>query len=52
MIAALSDNEPSPVSLDGMTKTELLQYAAANGVDGVNSAMKKAEIIAAIINAE
>lgn len=48
MIAALSDNKPSPVDLEGMTKSELLNYATDNGIDGVNSAMKKAEIIAAI----
>lgn len=31
-----------------MTKTELLDYAEANGVEDVSSAMKKAEILAAI----
>lgn len=43
-------NEPSPPApdLDGMTKTQLLDCAAQNGVGGVNSAMKKADIIAAI----
>ena len=43
-------NEPSPPApdIDGMTKTQLIDYAAQNGVGGVNSAMKKADIIAAI----
>lgn len=42
-------NEPSDnAGLDGMTKAELLSYAAENGVDGVNSSMKKAEILAKI----
>ena len=31
-----------------MTKAELLDYAAAQGIDGVSSAMLKADIIAAI----
>lgn len=31
-----------------MTKPELLNYAAENGVAGVSSAMRKAEIISAI----
>lgn len=43
-------NEPSPPApdLDGMTKTQLLDYAEQNGVGGVNSAMRKADIITAI----
>ena len=35
-----------------MTKSELLSYAAENGVDGVRDDMKKAEIIEAIENKE
>lgn len=34
--------------MDGMTKAELLDYAAENGVEGVNDAMRKADILAAI----
>lgn len=37
--------------LDGMTKAELLNYADENGVGGVSSAMKRADIIAAIVEA-
>ena len=35
-------------NLSGMTKAQLLDYAAENGVDGVSGAMKKADIIATI----
>lgn len=48
-------NEPdsqSAVDLANMTKAQLLEYAEANGVEGVSSSMKKAEIYEAIINAE
>lgn len=31
-----------------MTKAELLKYAEENGVEGVSSAMKKAEVLAVI----
>lgn len=43
-------NQPTPdtLNLDGMTKAQLLDYAAENGVEGVSGAMKKADIIAAI----
>jgi branched-subunit amino acid aminotransferase/4-amino-4-deoxychorismate lyase len=43
-------SEPSPASddLESMTKAQLLEYAEQNGITGVNSSMKKAEIIAAI----
>lgn len=34
--------------LDSMTKAELLTYAEQNGITGVNSAMLKADILAAI----
>lgn len=44
--------EPEPaIDLGGMTKAQLLAYAAENGVDGVNSKNTKAEIISAIENA-
>ena len=33
---------------DSMTKAELLTYAEQNGITGVNSAMLKADILAAI----
>ena len=36
------------VDLDSMTKAQLLEYAAANGISGVNSSMLKADILAAI----
>jgi hypothetical protein len=31
-----------------MTKAQLLDYAEENGVEGVNSSMKKAEILAVL----
>lgn len=36
--------EPSENSLADMTKSELLDFAEANGIYGVDSSMKKAEI--------
>lgn len=36
------------VDLSGMTKAELLDYAAAHGITGVNSSMLKADIYAVI----
>lgn len=36
------------VDLDSMTKAQLLAYAEENGITGVNSAMLKADILAAI----
>lgn len=35
-----------------MTKAQLLEYASANGIEGVSSSMTKANIYAAIIAAE
>jgi len=40
------------VNLDGMTKAELLSYAAERGISGVSSSMLKADILAAIKAAE
>ena len=34
-----------------MTKAELLEYAAAHGIEGVSSSMLKADIYAVIVNA-
>ena len=48
MTALLNEPLPPALDLDGMTKNQLLDYAAQNGVGGVNSAMKKADIIAII----
>ena len=48
MTALLNEPAPPAPDFDGMTKTQLIEYAAQIGVGGVNSAMKKAEIIAAI----
>lgn len=36
------------VDLDSMTKAQLLDYAAENGIEGVNSSMLKADILAVI----
>lgn len=42
-------NEPAEnVDLDSMTKAELLEYAAANNIKGVNSSMLKADILTVI----
>jgi hypothetical protein len=42
-------NEPAEnVNLDSMTKAQLLDYAVENGIDGVNSSMLKADILAVI----
>jgi hypothetical protein len=38
------------VDLSSMTKAQLLEYAEANGIVGVNSSMLKAEIYETIIN--
>ena len=40
------------VDLDSMTKAQLLEYAEANGITGVGSSMLKADILAAIKEAE
>lgn len=36
------------VDFDNMTKTELLDFAEAYGIDGVDSAMLKADILAVV----
>jgi hypothetical protein len=41
--ASLDDDD-----LDSMTKAQLLEYAEQNGISGVNSSMKKADILAVI----
>ena len=40
--------EPIIVDLENMTKAELLEYANAKGIEGLNNRMTKAEIIAAL----
>lgn len=37
--------------VDAMTKAELLNYAAENGIEGVSDSMKKADILSAITEA-
>ena len=44
--------KPEDVNLDGMTKAQLLAYAAEKGITGVSSSMLKADILAAIKAAE
>ena len=44
--------KPVNVNLDGMTKAELLAYAAEKGITGVSSSMLEADILAAIKAAE
>lgn len=42
-------SEPAEnVDFDSMTKAELLAYADENGIEGVNSSMLKADILAVI----
>ena len=42
-------SEPAEdVDFDSMTKAELLAYADKNGIEGVNSSMLKADILAVI----
>lgn len=43
-----SQDQPDAVDLSSMTKAQLLEYAAAHGIEGVSDSMTKAEIIAAI----
>lgn len=38
------------VDLSSMTKAQLLEYAEANGIDGVDSSMLKADIYEIIVN--
>ena len=45
-------NQPSGDDLGSMTKAQLLDYAARNGILGVSSSMPKADIYAAIIAAQ
>ena len=40
------------VDLESMTKAQLAQYAAENGIEGVSTSMLKADMIAAIRAAE
>lgn len=52
MTELLSEPPGETVDLTVMTKAELLQYAAENGITGVSSSMLKADIYAAIVAAE
>lgn len=47
-MALSAQPDPETPDFDSMTKVELLAYAEQNGVEGVNSAMLKADILAAI----
>lgn len=47
----LSEPDSDTVNLNNMTKAELLEYAASNGIEGVSNSMTKAEIFAVIQNA-
>lgn len=50
MTELLSEPDPeNDADLSNMTKTELLAYAEANGIEGVSSSMKKAEIYSIIV---
>lgn len=44
----LAEPDDSAPALSDMTKAQLLAYAEENGVDGVSSSMKKADILAVI----
>lgn len=45
---ALGASAPEMPDLEGMTKAQLIAYAAENGIEGLNDRMLKADIIAAI----
>lgn len=44
----MSEPAPIDVNLDGMTKAQLLEFAAENGIEGVSSSMLKADILSVI----
>ncbi len=44
----LSNNTLGTLNLSGMTKAQLLDYADENGIDGVSSSMRKADILGTI----
>lgn len=46
----LSTEPTNNVDLSGMTKAELLEFAEANGIEGVDSSMLKADIYNTILN--
>lgn len=47
---SLSSEPTEDVDLSHMTKAELLEYARANGIEGVDSSMLKADIYNTILN--
>ena len=47
-VPPLNQLSPNHTDFSGMTKAQLLDYAADNGIDGVSGAMKKADIISVI----
>ena len=49
-VSTLSLEPADDVDLPSMTKAELLEYAEANGIDGVDSSMLKADIYEVIVN--
>lgn len=51
MIELLAGRPEATDDLSGMTKAELLAYAADHGITGVSSSMLKADIFAAIVAA-
>lgn len=46
----LSTEPTNDVDLSSMTKAELLEFAEANGIEGVDSSMLKADIYNTILN--
>lgn len=42
------EDTANAANLLGMTKAQLLNYAADNGIGGVSAAMRKAEILAVL----
>lgn len=48
MTSGLNTANPNTLGLSRMTKAQLLSYAEENGVEGVSSSMKKADILAVI----
>ena len=51
MIELLAVEPTEDVNLSDMTKSELLEFARKNGIEGANSSMLKADIYNTIVEA-
>ena len=48
----MSEPDSDAPDIHSMTKSELIEYAKQNGIEGVSSSMLKADILSVIENAE